>query len=285
MGGGGRGRAVRLNHPSQCCVPLTSSFRFVPLGVLLVLGTAIGCKDSSGPDPDIDDSPCVVSGTVALGATIAGSLANTDCALSTGELNDRYTFTTTQQRAVRFSQTAAAFDTYLEIFDATGFLLGANDDSAEVSGHATSTFKMILPAGTYELSPSSYLPAKTGAYSLSALAVPESENTRDLIFAMPGITTVAELAAGDWPEGGFLSEIYVVAMQAGRTYTLTVNTTAFNAYVRLTRLGSPQLLASDDNATSTNARITYTPTVSDFYAFFVSTVNTGEVGTYTLIVE
>ena len=269
------------------CAPLTRSFRLAPLGSLLVLGTLLGCKDSSGPDPDIDE-PCVATGSIALGATIAGSLATTDCELAGGELNDLYTFTTTQQRAVRFSQTSAAFDTYLEIFDADGALLGANDDSAGVLGNQTSTFKMILPAGTYDLSPSSYDAAKTGAYSLSAVSVPESENACDLIFAMRGITTVGELAAGDCTTGGatpFLFEVFVVAMEAGRTYTISLNSTAFDAFLVLSVLDDGRQVAQNDDANGTNARITYTATVSNFYTVFVSTKNSAAAGAYTLIIE
>ena len=268
------------------CAPLTSPFRLAPLGSLLVLGTLLGCKDSSGPDPDIDE-PCVATETLVLGATVTGALAATDCELAGGELSDRYTFTTTQQRAVRFSQRSSVFDTYLEIFDAEGLLLGANDDSASTLGSPTSTFKMILPAGTYDLSPSSYEAAETGAYSLSAVSVPESENVCDLIFAMPGISTIGELASGDCTTGGttpFLFEVFVVAMRAGRTYTMTLNSTAFDAYLVLSVLDGQQV-AQNDDANGTNARITYTATASNFYTVFVSTKTTSQLGAYTLIVE
>ena len=265
---------------------LTRSISLVSLGSLLVLGTLLGCEDSSGPDPIVDE-PCVATESLALGTTISAALATTDCELSGGELSDRYTFTTTQQRAVRFSQRSAAFDTYLEIFDGAGLLLAANDDSASILGNPTSTFKMILPAGTYDLSPSSYEAAETGAYSLSAVSVPESENVCDLIFAMPGITTIGELATGDCTTGGtspFLFEVFVVAMRAGRTYTMTLNSTAFDAYLVVSVLDGQQV-AFNDNTNGTNARIVYTPTASNFYTVFVSTKVTAELGAYTLIVE
>ena len=275
---------------------LTRLFSLAPLRSLLVLGTLLGCKDSTAPDPGPDD-PCVASGTIVLGTPIAASLADTDCELAGGYRNDLYTFTTTQQRAVRFSQTSAAFDTYLEIFGTDGSLLGANDDSADVRDIPTSTFKMILPPGTYELSPSSYDPDTTGAYSLSAISVPESENVCErassgsivnLPFAMPGITTVGELATGDCMTTGtapFLFETFVVGMKAGRTYTFSLNSTAFDTFLVLTTLESGQQVAQNDDANGTNSRITFTPTVTDFYALFVSTKNSAAAGAYTLIVE
>jgi hypothetical protein len=220
---------------------------------------------------------------------LEGTLATADCEGTGGELTDRYTFTTTAQQAVRFRQTSAALDTYLELYDAEGRLLAANDDSAGLRGHPTSTLKMILPAGSYQVSPSSYAAGETGAYSLSAATVPESENICDLVFAMRGITTIGELTTGDCTTGGtsaFLFETIVVGMQAGRTYTITLNSTAFDAYLELGNLGSPsQVVASNDNAAGTNARITYTPTVSNFYVIVASTAAAGASGAFTLIVE
>lgn len=229
---------------------------------------------------------CVTSGTLALGATLSGILSANDCRYSEGHLTDRYTFTTSVQQAVRFSQSSQLVDTYLEIYDAAG-LLAANDDSASVPGHPTSTLKMLLAPGTYEVSPSSYEAGETGAYSVSALAVPESENVCDLVFAMPGITTVGELATGDCTTGGttpFLFETIALVMRVGRTYTVTLNSTAFDAQLRLFVIGGARV-AINDNAVGTNARITYTPTASDFFVIFVESAGPGASGAFTLIIE
>ena len=228
---------------------------------------------------------CGTSGTLALGATLSGILTVSDCKYSGGELTDRYTFTTSAQQAVRFYQSSQLIDTYLELYDAGNFLLSANDDSAGIAGHPTSTMKMLLAPGTYELSPSSYGAGETGGYSLSAVAVPESENTCELVFGMPGITVVGELATGDCATStGFLYEPIAIVLRTGRTYTITLNSTAFDAYLELGVLGGSPV-AVNDNANGTNARITFTPTSSNFFVIIASSAVTGTSGAFTLIIE
>jgi hypothetical protein len=268
------------------CVPLTRIFRFSPLYSLLALGILIGCKESgTGLDPDND---CDVVGTLAIGATLTGSLADTDCEEPGGQRSDRYTFTTSTQQAVRFSQTSAAIDTYFELYDGAGELLAANDDSASVRGHPTSTLKMILPAGSYELSPSSYEAGETGAYSLTATAVPESGNVCDYVFAMKGVSTLGELATGDCTTGGttpYLFEMVVVAMHAGRTYTISMNSTAFDTYLELGPLDGNIVASNDDFSPGTNSRIVFTPTSSNFYVIYPSSAAHSTAGAYTLIIQ
>jgi hypothetical protein len=232
---------------------------------------------------------CTTNGALALDATVTGSLIASDCKYPGGELTDRFLFTTAQQRAVRFSQTGpAALNTYLEIYDAEEGILAFNNDSADVAGHPSSVIKILLAPGTYELSPSAFAAGVTGNYSLTATAVPESSNTcNERVFAMRGITTIAELAAGDCVTAGspsYLYERYLVVMHAGQTYTISMNSTTFNTYLELGPLNGAAV-ASNDDATGTNARITFTPTVSNFYVIVASSSSTGESGAYTLIIQ
>jgi hypothetical protein len=232
-------------------------------------------------------SRCISSGTLALGATLSGALAAADCRYPRGELTDRYTFTTTVQRAVRFSQSSSQVDTYLEIFDLGGLLLSANDDSANVPGAQTSALKMLLPPGSYEISPSSFEAAETGVYSMTAVDVPENENVCELVFAMRGITTNGTLATGDCTTGGgsaFLFKTVAMVMRAGKTYTITMNSAAFDTYLELAVLDGP-LVTQNDNAVGTNARITFTPTVSNFYVIVASSSLPNISGAFTLIIE
>ena len=230
---------------------------------------------------------CTTDGTLALGATVTGTLTASDCKYPNGELTDRFIFTTTAQSAVRFSQTSQVMNTYLEVYDAAEGILAFNNDSADVPGHPTSALKMILAPGTYELSPSAFAAGETGGYSLTATAVPESVNACERVFATPEITTIGELASGDCATSGttpYLYERYFVVMHAGQTYTISMNSTDFNTYLELGPLnGAP--VASNDNTNGTNARITFTPTVSNFYVVVASSSSVGETGAFTLIIN
>jgi hypothetical protein len=256
------------------------------------LGTIIGANTVQASVPGVAPviftatARCLASGTVALDGTASGSLSATDCVFGGGERTDILTFTTGQQRAVRFSQTSTAFDTYLELYDNTGQLLAANDDSADVNGYPTSSLKMLLASGTYGISPSSYLPDRVGAYSVSAVSVPESTNSCELVFAMPGITTVGELALGDCTASGFNFEKIGIVLRAGRTYTITMTSTVFDTYLELAVLQGGLVASNDDAAgLGTNARIVFTPTQSNFYVLVPSSKLTNVTGSFTLTIQ
>ena len=231
---------------------------------------------------------CTTDGALALDATVTGTLVASDCKYPGGELTDRFVFTTTEQRAVRFAQRSLQMNTYLEVYDDDEGILAFNNDSADVANHPASTIKMLLAPGTYEVSPSAFSSGETGGYSLSATAVPESSNScTDRIFAMRGITTIAELATGDCVTAGspsYLFERYFIVMHAGQTYTISMNSTSFDTYLEIAPLNG-QVVTSNDDTNGTNARITFTPTVSNFYVIFASSSSTGESGAYTLIIQ
>ena len=231
---------------------------------------------------------CTTDGALALDATVTGSLTTSDCKYPGGELTDRFVFTTAEQRAVRFSQRSLQMNTYLEVYDADEGILAFNNDSADVVNHPASAIRMLLAPGTYEVSPSAFAAGETGGYSLTATAVPESSNNcGERTFAMRGISTIAELATGDCTTGGaasYLYERYLMVMHAGQTYTISMNSTSFDTYLELGPLNGAAV-ASNNDANGTNARIIFTPTVSNFYVIVASSFNTGASGAYTLIIQ
>lgn len=254
------------------------------------LGTVLGTNTVQAKIAGVDSvvfsatSRCQAIGSVALDASVGGTLATSDCVFGGGELADVFTFTTATQRAVRFFQNSSALDTYLEIYSSTGQLLAANDDSANIAGYPTSSMKMLLAPGTYDLSPSSYSPAEVGAYTVSVVSAPESTNTCELVFAMSGITTIGELAAGDCVGDGYLLETIAMVMLAGRTYTVTMTSATFDTYLELAVLNG-SVIASNDDAVGTNARITFTPTQSNFFVIIPSSKLRNATGAFTLTIE
>jgi hypothetical protein len=75
-----------------------------------------------------------------------------------------------------------------------------------------------------------------------------------------------------------------MVMRVGRTYTITLNSTAFDAYLELGPFNG-QPVAFSDNAVGTNARIVYSPQVSNFYVILVRPAVAGTSGAYTLIIQ
>jgi len=77
-----------------------------------------------------------------------------------------------------------------------------------------------------------------------------------------------------------------VNLEAGRRYSITANSEAFDTYLRLLRPGNEEPIAeNDDSGDSLNSRINYTPTESGEYLVRVSSYSPGGTGAYNLRVE
>lgn len=226
---------------------------------------------------------CAAGTTIAINTITSGELTSTDCRYAGGELTDRYSITIPAQRAVRFTQTSTAVNSFLEL-QGPGNVIAFNGTAATTD---SASFKVLLAPGTFDINPSTYANGQEGGYSISAAAVPENEEGCDIVFAVPGITTDQTLAQSDCQSGSFRYDAIGIYLHTGRTYTFTMTSLAFDAYLELLEYGSERVVAENDNisATNRNARITITPEFSTFYLLAVShRVATG-TGAYTLTIE
>lgn len=140
--------------------------------VLVVAGTAEGqtatysfTSSRTLPPPPPAFLGCATSQAYTVGATVAGTLATSDCVASNGKRLDRYDFTVSSSRSVTIDLESSDFDTYLYLFDGTGVLLAENDDS---STGTNSTLTITLNAGSYSIGASTFTPGDLGAYSISS---------------------------------------------------------------------------------------------------------------------
>lgn len=78
--------------------------------------------------------------------------------------------------------------------------------------------------------------------------------------------------------------IHTVRVESGTTITITLQSSDFDAYLRLNN-GSFELATDDDSAGSRNARITFTLDSFGDYDIIVGSVSDNGAGSYTLSVE
>jgi len=107
---------------------------------------------------------------IALGDTVPGALATSDCRVS-GFYTDFYELAVLAEggggpQGLTLTMTGA-FDTWLELYRQSGDFLGFDDDID--STNTNSQLSAIVAPGDYLLAPSSYNPLVVGAYSVSAL--------------------------------------------------------------------------------------------------------------------
>jgi hypothetical protein len=241
--------------------------------------------------------PCAVTTAHTLGSTSNGALATSDCALSDGSFVDFYGVTLATAGTYIFNLNSPAFDTYLALLTSTGAVVGVNDDFG--TGSATdSRVKAILPAGSYLLGANSLEPSKVGNYSLLSAASTDQVTNCEDAFVMRGITTPQSLQLTDCntaptaPATGFASDEYVIFVNAGQVITAGMTSPTLDSYiefrsVQLNSNGSPTFFASNDDidASTKDARVTFTVTAAGFYIIMGATKVAGALGDYTLTVQ
>lgn len=115
--------------------------------------------------------PCstAIAPVVAVGATVNGTLAATDCRLVDGSYADPFNITVTVATAVQVDLTSAAFDTWLVLFellpDGTLAERAVNDDVAPGNTDSRVTFT-LQPGANYFILVNSFDPGVFGAYQL-----------------------------------------------------------------------------------------------------------------------
>ena len=227
---------------------------------------------------------CVAGTTLPIDASATGSLASGDCRFSGNQLTDRYTFTTTTQRAVRFTQHSAFFDAFLELQGA-GNIVATNNDSSTTTDNAS--FRVLLAPGSYDLHPSSLDASRTGSYTVLASAAPESEPGCEALFTVPGISTVQAIANDDCVDGSYRFDEVVIYLHAGRTYVFNMSSATIDSFLELYQDGAnqPMMQHDDISASNINARISVDPPVSGYYLLRATTALAANRGSYTLTIE
>lgn len=227
--------------------------------------------------------PCDTATGYTLGATVNGALAATDCHLTTGEYVDFYGVTLPSAQAVSFNLASSAFDTWLEMYDASGALVAVNDDAADAS--TNSTVRVFAPAGNYFLGASSFDTNVTGAYQLSSAALAGNVNCEEN-WVVPGVTIAGSIAATDCDFGGYFADEYIVVLSPGQTLTVRLESGAFDAYLELYDVNGTLVASNDDGAGGTNSLVTYTYNGTGLTAIFIdaTSFDAGETGNYSLIV-
>jgi hypothetical protein len=231
---------------------------------------------------------CSVRTDHTFGATSSGTLSATDCQFSDGSFVDFFTTTIPTAGAYIFRQ-AATFDAYLLLAFPDGATIAENDNETETGKN--SGIKALLPAGSYLLAPGSLSPGVTGDYTISTSTTSTNVGNCELVFGAKGISTDQNIEATDclWtppPAAPIYADAIFIFLRAGQSVTLNMTSSAVDSYLDLVRLDG-QTVAQNDNtdATTKDARITYTAAQTNYYAIFARTAVASQTGAYTLSIQ
>jgi adhesin/invasin len=234
--------------------------------------------------------PCTVAAAYPLSSTpntVNGQLDASDCHMPDGSFVELYATGSLAAAMYQFTETSPTFDTHLILFQSPG------NRVAEIGaggGQKTSTFKALLPAANYVVRAGTFAPATSGSYTLSSvraasLAIANCED----VFVLPGLTTTQSLQTTDCARAGFFSDDAAVFLLNGQTVTITMTSTAFDAFLDVYEIsgGTTILRASNDNkdVTTTDAQIVFTAPSAGYYKIAPTTAVAGATGVYTLTIS
>lgn len=223
---------------------------------------------------------------IALGDTVAGALAVSDCSIN-GYYTDFFELpAATGPQGVRLTMTGG-FDTWLEMYRPTGFV-AVNDDIDSTT--TNSQIDAILPADAYLVEPSSFDLFTTGAYTLSAVARAAELAGCSLVWTTRGVVISDSVTTTDCVDstGGVQHYADIVAMylEAGTVLKVSHHSAAFDAALFLHNGAGASVASNNDSAgVPTNAFIQYTVLQSGGYLLFVATNAASATGAYTLTIS
>ena len=246
-------------------------------------------------------NPCTYLVPVAVGETVNGSLASTDCQ-GNAWYYDFYTVTLTGQQNIRIDMHADTNDTFLVLWSGVSPFpfIAFNDDSILTrAGARNSQLDIILPAGDYIVGATSFSPFDKFPYSLGPKFRPTSMSGCREVWVVSGVAVSDDISAQDCTDSAATPHHYDVArifVPAGSVLSVAERSTTINPSLALYKmtdtLGADttyvrEFVASNDDssATTQNAFLGFTVDTSNYYDVVISTSAGGETGAYTFSVN
>jgi hypothetical protein len=104
------------------------------------------------------------AGAIAPGQTRSGTLTGSSCRLPDGRVADPWQLTLAAPATLRIDLTSQQFDAFLILTDQAGGIVASDDDGGE---GVNARIVRQLPAGSYTIWATTWVPGMTGAYQLA----------------------------------------------------------------------------------------------------------------------
>ncbi len=196
-----------------------------------------------------------------------------------------YTVKLSAGEGIQASVSSDDFDTKIALLDAEGTEVASDDDGGE--GTNSQLYFEPVADGPYTIRVTSFSSTVTGDYELRVV-----RPLALLPYGNDGEESVETINAGDILLGQAVMgtvaanerRSYDVDLPAGTTVTITLESSDFDAYLRLNS-GTFELAADDDSGGFLNAQIVYDVEFVGDYQIIVGSTGDGGAGSYTLTVE
>ena len=227
-------------------------------------------------------NPCAFRNPLVIGGTTEGTITDASC----NKLTDRYSYTVSAQTAITLAATMQFSGDFFFIGDRTGGF-----SSGIVNVGQMYTWRVVVAPGTYSASVAAMDVASRGAYSITTS--PATSFASDCaIAATTGVTVTLPLNACGFqpvtrPAGTYRSlEVLLLPLIAeNERVTITVTALGFTPLIEA-HIGSfPPITAVAATGSNTAVQSFVGPAGTNTVLFFVSSVDPGQTGTFSVKIE
>lgn len=226
---------------------------------------------------------------IALGQAVTGELTRQDRKVGIS-YQDTWTYQGHAGETIVITLRSQDFDAYLQAgqYEA-GECQELDHNNNGAGGHDARLTVHLNEDGAYHLHVSSADQGDTGAYTLLVERAEPRRSDAPPMPISPGETLSGRLSDTDSREAdGAFSDAWTFRGQAGETYTITLHSGDFDAYLHFGRVvdGEWQMPDSnDDGGGGTDAALTVTVPQDGVYGIRASSYEAGQTGDYTLTVR
>lgn len=231
---------------------------------------------------------CLVVLPIAVGSTVSGSIANTDCQFATGQFADFYSFSLSSQQLLTASLTLTVVPELLFIPTP-----GTSWTSTSPAGAASTAQVLALPAGSYQLGAMNAAANTFGSYRLTlaplqSLAGCNNTRTTFGVTALPA-TLGQDCAYTTGANATTLADGFSIFVPSTKTLRVTVASAAFQPLIEFRDGNSDTSLGTllKSSAGTTGGTVSLSMTGGGFVRVWVTQNGVGAAfgGAYTITVD
>jgi hypothetical protein len=256
---------------------------------------------SNGPAPASASVKASFRGSISVGQTVNGALSSSDPKADDDSYYQLWSFQGRAGQTVTIDLKSSAFDAYLAVGRLNNGSFDEND-SDDDGGGGTDARIVFTPSadGTYAIRANTLAAGETGAYTLSVTAggTPTAHDQDDSSSDDAAPSIVGSIRAGQTVQGTLSSgdprmgdasfyRDYRYEGRAGEKVTVTLRSSAFDAYLHVGRLQDGRFVSidtDDDGAGGNDSKVELTLPATGTYLFRANTLVGGATGAFTLTV-
>ena len=248
-------------------------------GSYIILARSLFSRRAGDYQLTVSEAPdCSPVGSLELGQTVTGALADGDCLFEFGGNMDNWSLSLTSTQRLRFDLKSSDFTELLLVRDQDGFIVNGASGGGPI-GHAR--LDTELSAGDWTISVTTDFGTALGTYELTVDVAPPCTPGTDLVL---GETVTGDLSPSDCTDFGLPADSFGITLTEETAISIHLKSPDFEPFLILRDANGLDIAIGFDEMRDGNARIRQSLSAGS-YALFAATFSFPPEGSYQLTVS